>query len=171
MGLSKAEADALLARIRAKRESSLLGVVVAQSKVRHREKPPERRYKRPSEEDGRITFFIDPFPAPRQTRRDAWKPSPAVVRYREWKDKMKAMCAEAGWKLGDELNVEFHFAMPPSWTDKKRRSLLGKPHQQKPDTDNCCKALMDLQGADDGHVHTLHAVKLWAEEGTIVIRR
>jgi Holliday junction resolvase RusA-like endonuclease len=117
----------------------------------------------------RLTFPIDPFPAPRQSRSDAWKPSPRVLRYRAWKDRMRPMCAGFNWKLGDTLRVDFHVEMPKSWSKKKRAAMDGKPHQQKPDVDNFSKALMDLQGVDDGHVHTLHATKRWSTSGRIVV--
>jgi Holliday junction resolvase RusA-like endonuclease len=49
--------------------------------------------------------------------------------------------------------------------------MNGQPHQQKPDIDNCCKALMDLEGTNDGHVHMLNATKRWAEKGRIILYR
>jgi Holliday junction resolvase RusA-like endonuclease len=118
---------------------------------------------------GAITFLVDPCPAPRQSRSDAWKPSPRVLRYRAWKDRMRPLCDTLGWKLGDSLRVDFHVQMPKSWSKKKRKEMLGEFHQQKPDIDNLCKALMDLQGVDDGHVHTIHATKRWSEVGKIVV--
>ena len=131
--------------------------------------PPATTTKIPRMDGERIFLPIDPCPAPRQSRRDAWDPSPMVRRYREWKDKMRPLCEAAGWKLGDELRVEFHIAMPKSWSNKRKDAMVGKPHQQKPDVDNFSKAVMDFGGQDDGHVHTLHASKFWAEDGEIVI--
>jgi Holliday junction resolvase RusA-like endonuclease len=118
-----------------------------------------------------VIIDIDPIGAPRQTRRDAWKPSPAVQRYRTWKDKMRPACNAAGWKLGSILHAEFEIAMPASWSKKKKTVMNGQPHQQKPDIDNCCKALMDLEGTNDGHVHMLNATKRWAEKGRIILYR
>lgn len=112
---------------------------------------------------------IDPIGAPRQSRRDAWKPSPRVLRYRAWKDSFVAEANKAGWELGSELRVEFIIAMPDSWSKKKKTAMLGQPHQQRPDIDNLCKAVMDAFGTEDGHVHSLTATKKWGERGMITI--
>ncbi len=110
----------------------------------------------------RAVIDLDPIGAPRQTRRDAWKPSAAVQRYRAWKDAFRPACEAAGWALGPELVVEFLVEMPKSWSKKKRAEMVGQPHQQKPDLDNCCKSVMDAFGKDDGFVHTINARKTWA---------
>lgn len=116
-----------------------------------------------------ITLDIDPIGAPRQTRRDAWEPCTAVVRYRAWKDKFRPACEAAGWQLTPDFRVEFDVAMPPSWSKKKKSKMLGAPHQQRPDIDNMCKAIMDAFGKDDGYVHTLNAIKRWAKAGRITL--
>jgi Holliday junction resolvase RusA-like endonuclease len=116
-----------------------------------------------------LVIDIDPIGAPRQTRRDAWKPSPAVQRYRAWKDRFVPACMAAGWTLGPQLRVEFEIAMPASWSKKKKTGYLGTPHRSKPDIDNMVKATCDAFGEDDSHVHTLHATKRWAEKGRIIL--
>lgn len=116
-----------------------------------------------------IIINIDPIGAPRQSRRDVWKPSPRVLRYRAWKDLFVAEAKKAGWELGSELRVEFIIAMPDSWSKKKKTAMLGQPHQQRPDIDNLCKAVMDAFGTEDGHVHSLTATKKWGERGMITI--
>lgn len=118
-----------------------------------------------------IIIDIDPIGAPRQTRRDAWKPSPAVQRYRAWKDKMRPACDAAGWKLGSMLHADFEIAMPASWSKKKKAQYLGSLHHQKPDIDNLVKSVMDLYGTDDGHVSALQVTKRWAEKGRIILYR
>lgn len=116
-----------------------------------------------------VIIDIDPIGAPRQTRRDAWKPSPAVQRYRAWKDKFRPACADAGWKLGPVFRAEFELAMPASWSKKKRAAMNGQPHQQKFDVDNIAKACLDAFGEDDAFVHTLQVTKRWAEKGRIIL--
>lgn len=118
-----------------------------------------------------VVVDIDPIGAPRQSRRDAWKPRPAVVRYRAWKDQFVAACRKAGWSLGSELHVEFHIAMPPSWSKKKKAEYLGGLHQQRPDIDNLSKAVMDAFRQEDSHVASIRAVKRWAERGRIILYR
>jgi Holliday junction resolvase RusA-like endonuclease len=80
------------------------------------------------------------------------------------------MCEEAGWSLGGTLDVHFVVPMPPSWSKTKAKEMCGKPHQQKPDIDNLCKAVMDFFGVDDGHVHTLYASKSWGVTGSITVK-
>ena len=125
-------------------------------------------------------YDITPTPAPRQTRKDAWEPSPGVQRYRAFRD-------EVGYKIKD-LPPEFFHAifllpMPRSWSRKKRDLFFGHPHksggqpdgswvkEQKPDKDNLEKALVDAvyRGRDDSHVWNGASTKLWAHRGAILI--
>lgn len=116
-----------------------------------------------------IVIDIDPIGAPRQSRRDAWKPSPRVLRYRAWKDRFRPACEAAGWKLGPVFHAEFEIAMPASWSKKKKVAMNGQPHQQKFDVDNLTKACLDAFGEDDAFVHTLQVTKRWAENGRIIL--
>ena len=116
-----------------------------------------------------FTIHVPPCSAPRQVRSDAWKPSKAVLRYRAWKDKVRPLLAAHGWELGDTLNIHFVIPMPKSWSKKKRELMDGFPHQQRSDIDNFLKAIMDLPGEDDGHVHTIYAKKTWGVDGSFTI--
>lgn len=108
--------------------------------------------------------------APRQSRRDAWDPSPAVLRYRAYKDELRLKANLAKYVPGDTLTVLFYLPMPPSWSAKKRQEMAFKPHQQKPDADNLVKGFLDTLLPDsDCHVYEIHARKQWAEEGKIVV--
>jgi len=118
-----------------------------------------------------IVFDIEPMGAPRQVRSDKWKspPRPCIARYRVFKDYIRARSAEVGYELGGVLRVRFEISMPASWPKKKKEAMRGKPHQQKIDCDNGCKALMDAYNEDDSHVHTIIASKVWADTGRIII--
>lgn len=164
MGTRVADYEAMLERSAAKQKD--------RQKRRYREMRAtitEQRDPQPLETP--ITILIDPIGAPRQSRRDKWDPTQAIIRYRAWKDEMKKAVAEAGWTLGPVLDVEFRFGIPDRWSRRKKAAMLGRPHQQRPDVDNCCKALMDLEGKEDGYVHTIKAKKVWAEGGAIVINQ
>lgn len=119
----------------------------------------------------RIRLHLDPVAAPRQTQRDRWSPSEPVLRYRAFCDDLGVLANQAGWTLGDTLDVVFHIAMPPSWSNKKRLAMEGQPHQQKPDTDNLVKALCDCLTTDDSHVWSIRAEKRWAVEGAIEVEQ
>jgi Holliday junction resolvase RusA-like endonuclease len=116
-----------------------------------------------------IRLPIAPVAAPRQSRRDKFDPSPAVVRYRAFCEELGIRAKQAGWWPGDTLDVTFRFAMPASWSGKKRREMDGKPHQQKPDTDNLVKALCDCLLDDDSHVWDVRARKVWGVFGEIEV--
>lgn len=98
------------------------------------------------------------------TKSDKWKKRPAVVRYFNFKD---AIHAEFGGNLEPVFKVVFHVPMPKSWSDKKRKAMCSKPHQQRPDVDNYLKAFMDALCDDDSYVYDVHAKKFWAHEGSI----
>ena len=123
---------------------------------------------------------INPIGAPRMTRSDQWRvdpdhPDPAkrqrpcVTRYYAWKDAFVKGCAAIGWKLDERVRVEFRIAMPQSWSKKKKAEMLGKLHQQKPDHDNCAKAVGDAFGIDDGFIADGRYTKRWAEAGCIIL--
>ncbi len=116
-----------------------------------------------------ILFHITPIGAPRQSRRDTWNPSPAVLRYRAFKDELREQVQRAGYRLGDTLDITFRLPMPVSWSQKKRQAMNGKPHQQKPDTDNMVKAFTDALTKEDCAIYEEHARKYWAVEGSIVV--
>lgn len=111
-------------------------------------------------------YPIIPVAKPRMTQSDQWKKRPVVLKYRAFKDEVRAH----GVVL-PECNavVTFYLPMPKSWSKKKRSAMIGKPHQQTPDVDNLLKALADACHTDDSHIWDVHVRKLWAEEGSIVI--
>lgn len=110
-------------------------------------------------------YPITPIAKPRMTQRDRWKKRPCVVKYHHFKD----CCRGYGVRLFESMEVEFHMPMPKSWSKKKRAEMVGKPHRQIPDLDNCQKALNDILD-NDSHIWRIHATKMWAEVGAIRIR-
>ncbi len=113
-------------------------------------------------------FDIAPTPAPRQSKRDKFKPSAAVIRYRAFRD-------EVGYKIkelpADFFHVVFLIQVPGSWSEKKKREHIGLPHLGTPDKDNLEKALIDAiyRNRDDSHVWNTASTKLWALQPAIII--
>lgn len=71
------------------------------------------------------------------------------------------------------LTVIATFEPARSLSSRKRDAMLGTPHIQRPDCDNCVKALMDglnrIAWADDGQVAEISARKQWGTyNGTLV---
>lgn len=109
---------------------------------------------------------IAPVAKPRLSRRDRWAQRPAVVRYHAFCDDLRR---KFKYNLPEVLILEFFIPMPTSWSLKKKARMAGQPHQQKPDIDNLCKAVMDALSADDSYIYILHAKKYWSYEPGIEI--
>ena len=111
-------------------------------------------------------YDITPIGKPRMTRADNWKQRPAVMRYRAFCDEVRlknvAMPEQGG-------HITFVVPMPKSWSQKKRVTMNGQAHQQKPDADNMIKALMDALFTDDAHIWDFRVTKVWGESGQILI--
>jgi Holliday junction resolvase RusA-like endonuclease len=119
------------------------------------------------------TWNITPMGAPRLNRFDAWKKRPRVLRYFAFRDAVAVEMkrSETDWKNVDSLAVTFYIPMANSWSKKKKITMDGQPHKQKPDIDNLVKALLDsmFRGGDDCGVYNIRASKFWALEGRMEI--
>jgi Holliday junction resolvase RusA-like endonuclease len=113
-------------------------------------------------------YLITPISKPRMTRRDKWlNPArPAVARFRSFCNEIMA----AKVKLSpSDCHVTFILPLPDSTPKKIKLKLDGMPHMQKPDLDNCLKALLDSLFVNDSIVWDIRATKKWGREGKIVI--
>ena len=113
------------------------------------------------------SYPITPVGKPRMTQRDKWAKRPAVLRYRAFKDEVRARRVILPT---DGAMVTFCLPMPKSWSQKKRREMDGEPHRQKPDLDNLVKALGDACYEDDSTIHMIAARKVWGVDGSIEVR-
>ena len=115
-------------------------------------------------------FHIDPVSAPRMTQRDKFSPSKAVSRYFAFRNELKylAYINHLEEIPGTLEAITFSIPMPASWSNKKRESMKGKPHQQTPDLDNLLKAFLDGLCSQDNYIHCIGRLeKVWAEQGSI----
>jgi Holliday junction resolvase RusA-like endonuclease len=117
-----------------------------------------------------IQIAIEPVPAPRMTRRDKWlKPRrPCVQRYFDYREKLQACVGDLP-TVPDEVHCQFIFTMPESWSKKKRQEMVAKPHRQRPDFDNCCKAVLDALFLEDGGVWRGECEKRWGVHGSVTL--
>ncbi|EKP8507631.1 RusA family crossover junction endodeoxyribonuclease [Escherichia coli] len=112
-------------------------------------------------------YSITPLGKPRMTRADKWKQRPPVLRYRVFCDEVRL----SGITLPESgAHVVFVLPMPASWSQKKRASMSGAAHQQKPDIDNLTKSLLDALFDDDAHIWDIRSSKIWGYEGAIVVQ-
>ncbi len=112
------------------------------------------------------TYHIKPVAKPRMTRSDKWKKRKCVVQYWAFKDQVKLMniqIPEGG------CHITFVVPMPPSWSEKKRVRLIGKPHHLIPDIDNFLKGLLDAVFISDSHIWDVRATKIWGVKGMITV--
>lgn len=117
-----------------------------------------------------IKFIINPMGAPRQSRSDAWNKRPCVMRYRAFKDSMRVQAAP--YDLPKDpliVHLAFKIAMPDSWSKKKKAAMDGAYHRQKPDRDNCEKAVFDALWEEDSMIADGNTSKRWAYEGGILM--
>jgi len=103
------------------------------------------------------------------TRADRWKKRPCVLRYWDFADVLRAAAAAQNFELGDRIKIEFHIAMPKSWSKKKRSEMEGRPHKNKPDLDNCIKSCADILKKEDKTIYEITATKSWSREPRIII--
>jgi len=120
----------------------------------------------------RFTVNRPPMGAPRMTQADKWKQRDCVVRYRAFKDAIRAACPE--WPSIEASSVESlswtaYFEPPASWSKKKRAAAIGTLHRAKPDRDNIDKAVLDALFDDDAAIADGRIQKRWAEESRIEI--
>ena len=120
-----------------------------------------------------MIISITPIPKPRMVRSDSWRQRPCVLRYWAYKDGLNEKVSDKDWLikklLGGTCEIEFYLPMPKSWSEKKKHSMAGEPHQQKPDIDNMLKAFLDCLMTEDSGVWKISCAKYWAFEGKIII--
>lgn len=110
-------------------------------------------------------YRVTPVPKPRMTQRDRWKKRPCVVRYHEFKDRVRALKLE----VFSGEHVIFIMPMPKSWSEKARKRMNLTPHTARPDKDNLEKALLDALYKDDSGIWDLRVTKLWGYNGRILV--
>lgn len=108
-----------------------------------------------------VFYLIAPVPAPRQVRSDKWKPRPAVIAYRAFRDQVRAV----GIRIPPRVGILFELEVPASWSKRRKAETIGEPHGSTPDLDNLVKSLLDSAESSDAYVHEIHASKVWAAPG------
>lgn len=79
----------------------------------------------------------------------------------------KDVSEEEGIVLG--LRVDCVYAMPKSWSNKKRAEMLGRLKVSKPDLDNVLKAIKDAMFKKDEVVAALETVKYWGLDNEVKV--
>jgi len=119
------------------------------------------------EPDGVYEFVVPgaPMGKPRMTQRDQWKKRPAVLRYREYCDRIRA-AAKLNPKLDIfAIEVIAFIAMPESWSKKKRAKMDMRLMRQRPDWDNIGKSVCDALFEEDSVLGGGMVWKFWCQPG------
>jgi Holliday junction resolvase RusA-like endonuclease len=132
-----------------------------------------------------LTFSVPGVPTPkgrpRMTRRGrVYTPAKTVAYERT----VSIVAQEAKSRLGGGMlfegpvmvTIHCYFAVPKSWSRKRKAEMLHQPHTQLPDLDNLIKSVLDGMNhahniwADDKQVAAVTATKHWAEESSVLVR-
>ena len=125
-------------------------------------------------------FDIIPMGAVRMTQSDRWKTNPdhpdpkkrarkAVAAYFAFKTALVLQANLLKFTLEDYLDAIYFIPMPDSWSEKKKKAMLGMPCKSRPDTDNITKAVKDALLKEDSAVWWEKAEKRWAYKGSIIL--
>lgn len=110
-----------------------------------------------------IQANVIPIGKPRMTQRDRWAKRKCVLKYFDFKDKIKEETKDKLPEEIDNLSWIAFFPMPKSWSKKKKLEYAGKPHTQRPDRDNIDKAILDALFEEDSVIYRGTIEKRWED--------
>jgi len=116
-----------------------------------------------------LEINIKPIGKPRMTKSDKWKKRECVQKYWDFKDNINKEAVKQNFQLSNKIQINLYFKPSQSLSIKKQNELLNKPHQTKPDLDNCIKSLLDCLSNADQTIHYIIASKQYANYDKIVI--
>ena len=119
----------------------------------------------------RFTVPGAPMGAPRMTQADRWKKRACVIRYRAFKDAIRAAYRGKPIDANAVLDLSWtaYFTPPVSWSRKKREAAMGTLHRAKPDRDNIDKAVLDALFEDDAAIAAGRIEKYWRDTAALEI--
>lgn len=127
-----------------------------------------------------VDFLVDgpSQAAPRMTKSDKWKQRPCVLRYREFRDRVRLELRLAIERMDDpgplkdvvRADILFALPMPKSWSREKQRAHFGKIHRQRPDCDNLAKGVLDAIFEEDSTIAFLSVSKYWSSNPYVSIQ-
>lgn len=72
-----------------------------------------------------------------------------------------------------KAKITAFFEVPTSYSNKKKKELIGQPHTSRPDIDNIAKIILDslngLAYKDDNQIVKLEVEKLYGEEAKVIL--
>ena len=72
-----------------------------------------------------------------------------------------------------KAKITAFFEVPTSYSNKKKKELIGQPHAKRPDIDNFVKIIFDslngLAYKDDNQISKLEVKKLYGEQAKVIV--
>ena len=115
-----------------------------------------------------LTIWMKPVPKPRETQKDRWTERPSVMRFRFFRDVVRAAMEHFNFVPNEELGLNFYMQMP-KMSKTKTAQRVGRPHRVRPDIDNLEKATLDSLFQEDSVVWRKVRSKGWSYEPRIEI--
>jgi Holliday junction resolvase RusA-like endonuclease len=122
-------------------------------------------------------FHLKPVKAPRMSRQDKWKGRAVVMEFKAFGIQIRALAEQYKFSMPtNNFHIRFYMPVSNSWSDKKKREMIGKPHQLRPDIDNLFKGFTDAlyyipkgnkkpDNENDCLIYDCRMSKYWCEEG------
>ena len=98
------------------------------------------------------------------TKRDKWAKRPAVLRYREFCDRMRAAAGQLPAAPPAMVRIQVFLEVPPSWSKKKKAQRIGQMHRSDGDFDNFIKSIDGLF-EQDKTIYWGDCAKFWCAPG------
>jgi Holliday junction resolvase RusA-like endonuclease len=117
----------------------------------------------------KLEVKIRPMGKPTMTAADKWKKRDCVLRYWDFTKILINEAKKQNFILSDKVHIALYFKPNKSLSYNKAKELIGKPHQVKPDHDNCAKAICDALRKDDQKIYESFTSKYYHEEDKIII--
>lgn len=132
-------------------------------------------------EEGRkkiVRFDITPQTHVRATQGDRWlfriprdklrppsfKRLLRLEKYNEYKSSLRELSKIKQFIFPNQgCWIRLYFPCPESWSKKKKRQYHSSPHMNKPDVDNCAKAIFDGLFSEDKHIFHFQISKHWVD--------
>lgn len=114
------------------------------------------------------------FRIPRESLRpEGLKRLKRIERYNQYKIDIAAEAKRVRFQMPEQgAHITFYFPVPKSWSNYKKAAKHLTLHDNVPDIDNCCKAVLDALLLEDKYIADIRLTKKWInqERGYIDIR-
>jgi Holliday junction resolvase RusA-like endonuclease len=88
-----------------------------------------------------------------------------LEKYNDYKTSIAGLAKKHNFTLPEQnVHIIFYIPVPKTWKKYKKEEMHMKLHQQKPDIDNCVKAIFDSLFLEDKYIADFRATKRWVNQ-------